>query len=135
MNKIEPGEPILLETLGNSAGNLDGNVTSRENVPMENVPGIPAGNSSQSEKWQARARKRLKKIAELRAEMQKPAKRPNEPKKTKQRARKGIPRRKPNEIQPFVEKILNIIEDGGYQSIFWNENGTRFVIDREHFEV
>lgn len=50
--------------------------------------------------------------------------------------RKRIARKRPNEIQPFVRKIYQLLNDARFQSIYWEpELGEHFIIDRDVFEV
>ena len=38
------------------------------------------------------------------------------------------------EIQPFVSKLFEILNDDQFSSIAWNSNGDHFIIEREAFD-
>ena len=40
-----------------------------------------------------------------------------------------------NDVQPFIRKIYQIINDEKIQSIYWTESGDSFVINKDLFQV
>jgi len=105
-------------------------------TPVERVGSTKAFPILTRPKQSESAKKRLKKIRQLRQELGQPAKQQTEASKRTKKKRIRIHRKPPNQIQPFVKKILDIIESCEYKSIKWHEREKYvFIIDRELFET
>ena len=105
-------------------------------TPVERVESTKACPMLTRPKQSESAKKRLKKIRQLREELGQPAKQQTETSKRTKKKKIRIHRKPPNQIQPFVKKILDIIESCEYKSIKWHEREKYvFIIDRELFEV